>query len=53
MSQTGALVKGISAELQDCVLSLLIFDNEIYDAAKDIMSESFFKEIIIKLYINH
>lgn len=43
MSQTGALVKGISAELQDCVLSLLIFDNEIYDAAKDIMSESFFQ----------
>lgn len=43
MSQGGALVKGISTELQACVLSLLIFDNEIYDAAKDIMQESFFQ----------
>lgn len=42
MSQKGLLVKGISTELQEAVLSLLIFDNEIYDASKEVMSEHFF-----------
>jgi len=36
------MVKGISSELQDIVLSMLIFDNEMYDATKAVMSENFF-----------
>lgn len=42
MSFKGALVKGISTEMQDMILSMLIFDNEMYNATKDVMSENFF-----------
>lgn len=42
MSQKGALVKGISAEMQDMILSILIFDKDLYDATRDVMSEHFF-----------
>ena len=42
MSQKGSLVKGISAEMQDMILSILIFDKDMYDATKDVMSEHFF-----------
>ena len=38
----GSLVKGISAELQDEVLAILIFNPEIYNATQQIMSEYFF-----------
>lgn len=42
MSQKGSLVKGISAEMQDMILSVLIFDKDMYDATKGVMSEHFF-----------
>ena len=42
MSQKGSLVKGISAEMQDMILSILIFDKDMYDATRDVMSEHFF-----------
>lgn len=42
MAQQGMLVKGISTELQDAILSMLIFNNDMYEASKDIMSELFF-----------
>lgn len=42
MNQKGPLIKGISTELQDAILSMLIFDNEMYDASKEVMSEQFF-----------
>ena len=42
MSQKGSLVKGISAEMQDMILSTLIFDKDMYDATRDIMTEHFF-----------
>lgn len=42
MSQKGSLVKGISAEMQDMILSILIFDKDMYDATQDVMSEHFF-----------
>ena len=38
----GSLVKGISAELQDEILAILIFNPEIYNATQQIMSEYFF-----------
>ena len=42
MSQKGSLVKGISAEMQDMILATLIFDEDMYDATKDVISEPFF-----------
>ena len=42
MERRGSLVKGISAEMQDMILSMLIFDNHMYDATKDVMTEYFF-----------
>ena len=42
MSQKGSLVRGISAEMQDMILSILIFDKDMYDATRDVMSEHFF-----------
>lgn len=42
MSQKGSLVRGISAEMQDMILSTLIFDEDMYDATKDVISEPFF-----------
>ena len=42
MNNKGNLIKGISTELQDIILALLIFDNEMYDASKEVMSEQFF-----------
>ena len=42
MSQKGSLVKGISAEMQDCILATLIFDHEMYDATKSVMNYDFF-----------
>lgn len=42
MNNKGNLIKGISTELQDIILALLIFDNEMYDASKDMMLEQFF-----------
>lgn len=41
-SQKGSLVRGISAEMQDMILSILIFDKDMYDATRDVMSEHFF-----------
>lgn len=52
MSQIGPLVKGISSELQDAVLSLLIFDNEMYNASKDVITEKFFQGDIYKILYN-
>lgn len=42
MSQKGSLVRGISAEMQDMILATLIFDEDMYDATKDVISEPFF-----------
>lgn len=42
MSQKGSLVRGISAEMQDMILAYLIFDNDLYDATNDVISEQFF-----------
>ena len=42
MSQKGSLVRGISAEMQDCILSILIFDNEMYDLTKEVITSNFF-----------
>lgn len=42
MSQKGSLVRGISAEMQDMILSILIFDKDMFDATRDVMSEHFF-----------
>lgn len=42
MSQKGSLVRGISAEMQDMILSILIFDKDMYDATRDVMTEHFF-----------
>lgn len=52
MNQKGPLVKGISTELQDAVLSMLIFDNEMYDASKEVMSEQFFTGDEYKILYN-
>jgi len=41
-TKRGSLVRGISSELQDEILSFLIFDKEIYDSTKGIIHESFF-----------
>lgn len=42
MNKKGYLVKGISAEMQDMILSILIFDKDMYDATKGVMNENFF-----------
>lgn len=42
MSQKGSLVKGISAEMQDMILAILIFDKDMFDATRDVMTEHFF-----------
>lgn len=42
MNQKGSLVKGISAEMQDCILATLIFDNEMYDLTHEIITPEFF-----------
>ena len=41
-AKQGALARGISPELQEEILAFLIFDNEMYDSTKDVISEDFF-----------
>lgn len=46
---SGQLIKGISNELENMVLSLIMFEPNIYDSTKDVIQSSFFKQESKKL----
>lgn len=48
-NKQGPLARGISPELQEEVLAFLLFDNEMYDSTKDVISEDFFYDDDYKL----